>query len=739
MKFDTLLRCLTFLSFIHIVFDHESFAQCMINRPHPSVTSFSSCDITIHWHPVNNAAYYKVEYKVSGAAQWNVVSGNITDTTYTFTGLLSSIKYKLAVGAFCANNTTSGFKTITRSTLAVTVPQTVIVSQPSGTTVTVSWTAHCSTQEFNLRYKQSQTATWTVIKSITSSPYVVDSLHPNTDYDFSIQGQNGNHKSQWSATVSANSGNVTVPKSRPNFIVYLMDDARYDQFKPNGGPSWFNTPAIDQIANEGINFVYTFPTTSECAPSRVSFYSGLYASKHGAIDNMTRHFPNIPLISQILQSAGYYTGFVGKYGQAQNTPEGFNWWATSNGDIYMNADYTINGVDTVIQGHITDVYQNLAMTFLNTVPQGKKFLLFFNTRVPHEPTVPRDQDLSLYLNDTVPFPGNFYKYSVNYPSYFYSGHRHLWPDDSLGTVTAKLSDFQCLYGAEVNMEALLNWLTGRGILDSTFIVFTSDNGNLEGEHKLSGKQIAQEESIRIPLFIRYPAWFTGGTIDSLVMANNIDVPASFLAAAGIPDTFGMDGVSLKDLESGAIKRNYFYYQFADEGYQADIRAVRSSQYIYVKHFCAQTTEEFYDLVNDPKENVNEINNSAYASLIQNYRLVLDSIKTALGDADPPAIACSLANPQYQRESDARLIVEETKLTVYPDPASEVFTIDFSDDQNEDLQVWVKDMLNEQFYYKAFPNTNSFRLLVSSEDWPKGVYDVIVRKGKKNYASQFIVQ
>src|SRR6185295_13388292 len=140
---------------------------------------------------------------------------------------------------------------------------------------------------------------------------------------------------------------------------------------------------------------------------------------------------------------------------------------------------------------ITDVYQNLALTFLNGVPEGKKFCLMFFTRVPHGPTTPRTQDQNLYTSETMPFPDNFYRYSVNYPSFLYtSNSAHLWRYNEAQTDSLKLLDFQCLYGAEVNMTAFLSWLTTKGILDSTLIIFTSDNGNLEGEHMLDAKQLA---------------------------------------------------------------------------------------------------------------------------------------------------------------------------------------------------------------------------------------------------------
>lgn len=733
----------TWLFFICILMfaTQESSAQCSISRPTVSVTSITSCAATISWNAVSGAAYYKVRYKVNGTSAWTTMPDKLSTTSYTFTGLAAGIKYKVSVGAFCSNDKTSGYKNITVTTEKISAPQGLIASALTGNSITISWVPVCNVTTFNLVYKESSQTTWIAVNNISTTAYTVTGLNAQTNYDFSVQSQNGTLASAWTSTLTVNSGSVSLPTgTKPNILIYMLDDARYDPFQPNGGPDWFNTPAINRIANEGINFRYTFPTTSQCAPSRVSFYSGLYASKHGAFDNSSKHFTGIPLISQILKDAGYYTGFIGKYGQFQGNPEGFSWWATSTGDVYEDASYKINGIDTVISGHISDVYSDLANTFLQSVPPGQKFLLFFNTRIPHTPTVPREEDLNLYIDETMPFPGNFSQYSNNYPSYFYSPTAgHSWTKDDVNTREAKLEEFQCLHGAELNVQELLDTLTNRGILDSTLFIFTSDNGYLEGEHLLAAKQIAQEESIRIPLFIRYPTWFTAGTVNTSLMINNIDIPVTLLDAAGIPDTFGMDGTSILKLLTNEVQRKYFYYQFTGDGSTPSIRAVRSLQYKYVKHYCNQLTEEFYDLANDPSENVNEINNSSYTALITTYRNALDSLITAMGETAPSNISCTLNNPQFQRESEEYEEAHPTELAAYPNPAQGYFIVDFRDEEREEIQCWITDLLERPVYYKSLPNTNSFNIAVECGKWDQGMYTVRIKKGSKFFSTRMVIQ
>jgi len=713
-------------------------AVCSLPQPENLIISaWSSCDVTLQWNAVPGASFYKVKYKLKNDAAWTIVNAQLTELTYTFTNLIADSTYKLAVAAFCSVNQNSGYQILSRKLRPVTKPSSLHASEARGSSLKLSWNSKCPTPFFELAYKASTSSAWNLVSNIIGTTKIVSGLNPSTNYDFKVRARNGGDSTGWTTPITTNSG--IQSHSKPNILLFLLDDGRYDQFQPNGGPAWFNTPAITRIANEGVNFVYTFPTTSQCGPSRMSIYSGLYANHHGLVNNETAPFDGIPLVQQMLHDAGYYTGFVGKYGQKQGRPEGFDWWATTAANAYINPKYTINGRDTAINGHISDVYQNLAMTFLNQVPQGKSFCLMFFTRVPHGPTTPQSQELTLFTQETMPFPDNFYEYSFNYPSYFYSSG-HTWENTEEQTDSVKLQDFQCLYGAEHNMSAFLEFLTSRNILDSTIIIVTSDNGFLEGEHLMHGKQVALEESIRVPLFIRYPAWFTPGERDSITLANNIDIAPTLLAAANIPDTFNMDGVSLRQLHEKTLQRKYFYYQFAAENATPSIRAVRSSRYKYVKAYCNQLTEEFYDLYSDPKENTNQINNSDYSNLISSYKNILDSMMTAIGDTAPTTIDCYLVNPQYLRsENEEESENNLRNLEVYPNPSSDFCILHFVDVNRGDIKISITNELGQQVYYKMLMPSNVINITLNISAWSKGFYLISVEKNDGIFTSKLIVE
>lgn len=719
----------------------KSLAQCALPKPTDvKVDEVYSCNATVSWSPVAGAAYYMVKYKEEGGS-FVLLPNNITTTSFQFTGLLPAKSYTFAVASYCANNSNNGWKQVKKTTLECSAPLSPAISNINNQGATFSWLPRCGSTVFKVRYKLSTSVNWTNLPTTTATSHVFTGLAQNTSYDVSVQSNCGTKNSKWTepATTFVTQNPPPAGISKPNFIVILLDDGRFDSYQPTGGPAWFQTPSINRIANEGANFSYAFPTTSQCAPSRVSIYTGLYAHHHGALDNETRMADSLPLLQQILKDSGYYTGFVGKYGQLQGKPVGFDYWATSDGNIFFNANFNINnGPDTIIQGHITDIYEDMALDFLNSVPTGDPFMLMFFTRVPHGPNVPRTSDLNLYTGETMPFPTNFEKYTVNYPSYFYDTHNWNFTPEETDSLT--LLDFQAIAGVEDNVTTLMNWLEQHNILDSTMIIFTSDNGFMRGEHKLEAKQIAQEESIRIPLFIRFPSWFEAGSVYADKMITNIDLAPTILEAAHITNPTSMDGISIKKLADGEMSRKYFFYQYAGEEGAPSIRAVRSSQYKYVKHYCTSVVEEFYDLLNDPTEDENLINSSSFSSLIQSYRVVLDSIRNAVGDYVPVATNCNLSNPQKDfSNGDENENINDRILRLWPSPADAHFLLSFNEAGNkEDISVVINNALGAAVFQKNISQADIMNLVIDCKEWQPGFYVVTLNKGNQTYNQKLVV-
>ncbi|MBX7110190.1 MAG: sulfatase-like hydrolase/transferase [Chitinophagales bacterium] len=704
------------------LFTADLYAQCNLQKPkNLSVTSITGCSAVVSWTPVSGTAYYEVRYKQGSGAYQYINTG--LNTTWQADGLLSNKNYSFSVASYCSNNQSKGYsKAVKIKTLACSAPTAITVSAIAKHKATIQWQPVCNGTLFNLQYRASGSTAWLTVSNIANNGYQLTQLTMGTTYEFQLQTVCTGSNSAFTPlqTFTTTGG---VPDAKPNILAIMVDDGRYDIYQPNGGPAWFETPAINRIANEGVNFRLTFPATSQCAPSRATFYTGLYPHKHGCIINGDHMYDSLPLIQQILKDNGYYTGFVGKYGQNLGLPQGFDWYAISQSDNYVDVVYTINGLDTFIAGHISDIYPQLALQFLNQVPEGQPFALFYFHRAPHGPTVPRPEDALLYTTDTIPFPSNFYKYQHDYPSFYYASV-YKWPYDSLETDTAKLQEYQAIAGVEDNTDTLTDWLESKNILDNTFLMYTSDNGYIKGEHLLQGKGLAQDESIRLPLFIRYPKWFAPGAVISNEEAANFDIAPTMLELAGIPDTFGMDGVSLHKLYTHDVSRKEFFYEFGGTGTVVPpLRSVRTLQYKYNYYYCNSTTEEFFDLVNDPDENENLISNPAYSVLIQSYREKLDSLRTAYGDYEPVKIPCSLSHPTIVKTTAVVAPPDEAmQFSISPNPAADNFKIQYTGAAIRQGEIMVMDVLGKIVFSKTVSGWD-IPADIRCRTWPAGIYQV----------------
>ncbi len=435
--------------------------------------------------------------------------------------------------------------------------------------------------------------------------------------------------------------------SRPNILLVIVDDGRYADYPSTGGPSWFNSPNINRIANEGANFKNSFVVLSMCEPSRVSILTGQYPHHNGFTSNKQEYDTSTLTIARILKDNGYYTGIVGKFVNSFVFPTNdFNYYFAYDGGGYGPQTFSYNGKDTLVPKNASQAINEFVPDFFKNAPTNSPFFLMYDPYAPHPPYKAYPGYKNEYHNQTVPLPSNFGGYTKNYPSYLYTDNNY--NKDSAACVDDIQTYYETLIAAEVGLDTIFNILESKNILDSTLIIFMSDNGVFIGEHFFKKKRLAYEESIHIPLFVRYPKWFAPNTTIDNQFALNIDIFPTILEAAGITDTFNDDGFSLHALANNSKQRNLFMYEYFNDTTAKDvpdIRAVRDHNYKYIRSACDEETEEFYDLGNDIKEDSNQIFNPIYQTLIQHYREVLDSMRLVLGDnpANDSVFNCSLIN------------------------------------------------------------------------------------------------
>ena len=456
----------------------------------------------------------------------------------------------------------------------------------------------------------------------------------------------------------------------PNIIFIMTDDQRQDAMSAYGNPV-LKTPNMDRIAAEGIRFSEMFVTNSLCAPSRVSFLTGLYSHAHGVWTNGDGpQFYNGPGIRaeqrtfvQILRDAGYYTGLAGKW-HLKSQPSGFDEWVIFpwQGE-YIDPELIAEGTHLKMRGHADDVVGDQALEFLRHRPRNRPFCLLYQFKSPHRPWIPAPRHQRAFADARVPVPPTLDEDLSGKPQAVRSAEMHLADlPDYRERVPAGLPReerlrrnhdlmvkeyYRVLLSVDENVGRVLDFLDENGLRENTIVVYTSDNGFLLGEHGLYDKRLMYEPSIRVPLAIRYPAKIRAGMVDRSHMVLNVDVAPTLLELAGVPVPLGLHGRSLMPLLAGTEVpwRDAFLYEYFEypAGHCAKKhRGVRTTRWKLV-HFFEQPEEwELYDLASDPHETRNLAASRAHAKTLSDLKDRLAALRGELGDTDPPGPAPAAA-------------------------------------------------------------------------------------------------
>jgi N-acetylglucosamine-6-sulfatase len=420
--------------------------------------------------------------------------------------------------------------------------------------------------------------------------------------------------------------------SPPNILIILVDDLRADALGVTGHP-FFKSPNIDRIAKEGVLFQNAFVVHSVCSPSRATLLTGLYTHHHRVFENNIPLDPRLSTVPKILQASGYETALIGKWHMGYNDDQpkpGFNRWVSFFGQgKYLDPLINVDGRQIQATGHMTDILTDYALEFLGRDRQ-QPFFLILSHKAVHDPFTAQPRFSGQYKNANIVLPQTWGENLSTKPAFLEEYGRFF---SNLDFKKRTQWYYECLAGVEESVGKILAKLAEKKTLDSTLIIFIGDNGYMLGEHNLSDKRLAYEESIRIPLFVRYPKWFTPGSRAN-TMALNLDVAPTLLEAAGIGAARNLPGISLQKLASGEVKRNNFLYQYFFDPITSmvpPIRAIRTHDYKYITYADFNATNELYDLRNDPIEKNNLIDNPAFAPILRRLRFQLDSLRLAAGD------------------------------------------------------------------------------------------------------------
>lgn len=436
----------------------------------------------------------------------------------------------------------------------------------------------------------------------------------------------------------------------PNFLFILVDDLPHDANGFSGRYPFLKTPNIDRLANEGVNVKNFFVTQSICSPSRASFLNGTYPHIHGVNQNNRHVDPDwnkFPSYATHLQKQGYQSAHIGKIHMAHSKGKkhirpGFDYWYSFNGQgDYFNPEVNDNGLEYQEKGYITDILTDKTVDWLINKRESKKpFILNLWHKAVHEKHLPAPRHKKLYIGENLPLPPfDTHKetfdgkpewqrkktYGAKWKNYLPIPEKLeelKWPI----RYQKNIKLLRSLAAVDESIGTVLKTLEELGELENTVVIFSSDNGYFMGEHTFKDKRLAYENSMRVPMLIRYPKIFKDkSVVDEQCL--NIDLAPTILDMAGIEKPDYMQGESMLDLligKSDSDWRNSFlfeYYRDSEWPHAGPNQvAVRTMEFKLVESFIENDIDELYDLVNDPGEMNNLINDSRFDEKENELRL-----------------------------------------------------------------------------------------------------------------------
>jgi arylsulfatase A-like enzyme len=415
--------------------------------------------------------------------------------------------------------------------------------------------------------------------------------------------------------------------TRPNILFIYTDDQRWDALgvlqKEQGDQGrfpWLKTPNMDRLAGEGVRFRNAFVVTSLCSPSRANFLTGQYGHRNGVKGN-AEDFPvtNITCAS-LLSGAGYATGYFGKWhmGEQRGKRPGFTTSASYIGHgKYLDCPFEVDGVEHPTKGWVDTATTDFALDFIRQNTK-RPFFAMVGFKTPHDNRQPRLEDSEAYANAQSTMPPN-----ANSIPPFGQGKSNKLVGTKQPIKPYDRQYFQTLNGADHNLGRLLDALDELGLSENTIVIYTSDNGYFMGEHTLGDKRFAYDESLRIPLLLRYPKLgLKGKVVDDMVL--NIDFAPTALDFASEPVHPLMQGRSWKPLLDGKTsdwRRSFYYEYFVDSTFPniPPVQALRTEDAKLIVYPGHEDWTELYDLRKDPFETNNLVKLPASADLLARLR------------------------------------------------------------------------------------------------------------------------
>ena len=439
----------------------------------------------------------------------------------------------------------------------------------------------------------------------------------------------------------------------PNILLLVADQHRYDCIGANGHPV-IQTPHLDRLAAEGVNFAHAFSPIPVCIPARNTLLHGQWSASHLSIANWNTEAPRpardgLPAFTQNLRSAGYTLAHVGKwhihpqngpacYGFQTDVPDsGYAAWREAMGWPPKPKTEWTGGADPQAPPEASRlawgadrVIEQLEACAETDAP----FFVHWETNEPHLPSIVPEPYATMYPPEEVPpWPG--FPDPLTGKPYIQAQQRRTWRVDgwtweNWAPVVGRYMGEVSLLDAQVGR--ILQALDRLGLSENTLVMYTADHGDMCGGHGMVDKHyIMYDDVVRIPFTARWPERIpAGGRCNAFVSL--IDLASTFCNVAGVPIPDAFQGQSLLPFLSNPEKPGRKDILAMYHGNQFGLysqRMVRNARWKYVWNATAE--DELYDLQTDPGEIRNRATDPACRNELTRLRSRLVAWMEAISD------------------------------------------------------------------------------------------------------------
>ncbi len=469
----------------------------------------------------------------------------------------------------------------------------------------------------------------------------------------------------------------------------ITDQQRFDALGCYGNTD-IKTPNLDRLAAQGTLFETCYVQNPICSPSRASLTTGLYVRNHGLWANGVTLPPGHELLPKALADAGYDCGMAGKQhlapcadGDEPRLDDGYrvykwshdpihrspnnayhDWLRRTHPDVYQtavldrqsgsaeagNVAKGATPIDVVpVEAHYSRWIAEEAIGFIEDAdrPVDTPFYFMANFFDPHHPFGAPEPFRGLYDAATLPQPSGSTSeldgkpgVQREYNRASYGGHAPGFADYAAHELREARAGYYAMVSMiDAEVGRILDALKRTEVLADTLVIFTSDHGEMLGDHAIMLKgPMLYDSVVRVPLILHQPGTVPAGRRVAATV-QMIDLTQTILAAAGVPGAFATQGADLMTLAHDPVApwRDWALCEYRDSGHGAHppvhttmLRHGTMKLIVWHGPPAADRARdgELYDLDADPGEHVNLYHHSAYAAAREAMKDMLIDVTTA---------------------------------------------------------------------------------------------------------------